>query len=182
MRRPDLRRGEALRGQRRGDPVDEEIGISRVVDMLELAAAAFGEMAAGRRLHGAGPASIVAVGGDQVARRGHRHEAAALRSRRRRARRGGRSSRRSQAVGDGGGQMAMRSSAIRPGPAQLGGARLEPDAGAGRLERRPARRARIAATMPVSTSPVPALASQGGAGGAIAARPSGAATTVSAPL
>ena len=42
--------------------------------------------------------------------------------------------------------------------------------------------ARIAAIMPASTSPVPALASPAGAGGAMPARPSGAATTVSAPL
>ena len=52
----DLRRGHALRGERGGDPVLEIIGISRVVDMLELAAAAFGEVAAGRRPDGAGRA------------------------------------------------------------------------------------------------------------------------------
>ena len=43
-------------------------------------------------------------------------------------------------------------------------------------------RARIAAMIPASTSPVPALASQAGAGGAKPSRPSGAATSVSGPL
>ena len=43
-------------------------------------------------------------------------------------------------------------------------------------------RARIAAVIPASTSPVPAVASQGGAGGAKPRRPSGEATSVSGPL
>jgi hypothetical protein len=47
---PDAPARDALRGERRGDPVDEVGGIGLVVDMLELAAAAFREMTAGRRL------------------------------------------------------------------------------------------------------------------------------------
>ena len=44
-----LGRAELLMAERGDDPLAEEIGIARVVDMLQLAAAAFGEMAAGRR-------------------------------------------------------------------------------------------------------------------------------------
>ena len=65
--------------------------------------------------------------------------------------------------------------------------RSRPRGRAARPPRRPPRtapvpRARKAAIMPESTSPVPALASQAGAGGAKPRRPSGDATSVSGPL
>ena len=77
-------------------------------------------------------------------------------------------------------QSGGRSSAIRPGPA-IGGLPVQPGAGAGGFPRRHALRQQPA-DQPASTSPAPAVASQGGAVSLIAARPSGAATIVSAPF
>ena len=77
MGRPNLGRRQALRRQRRGDPVDEELTKRDIVDMLELAAAAFGEMTAGRH-RPMGARYGLAVVGDDVARCRHRHEAAAF--------------------------------------------------------------------------------------------------------
>ena len=177
MGREDLGRRHALRGERGAIRSVEVVGIGRIVDMLELAAAAFGEVPAGRDLM-VRAGRDGAVRRDQVAGRGHRHEAAAFASRRRRARRGGRSStgiRRRTGGGDRGRRRSGRGRRARPRGRAARRRRRRP-----RTDRRaPARRA---AMMPARTSPVPALASQAGAGGAIAARPSGAATTVSAPL
>ena len=50
MGRADVRFGHALGGEGRSDPVPKVTGIGLVVDVLELAAAAFGKMAAWRRL------------------------------------------------------------------------------------------------------------------------------------
>ena len=78
--------------------------------------------------------------------------------------------------------------APRAGPRRSGrgrpraGLAVQPDRGAGGLEGRHALGQQARPTKPASTSPEPAVASQGGAFSVIAARPSGAATTVSAPL
>ena len=61
------------------------------------------------------------------------------------------------------------------------GLAVHPDPDAGGLERRHALRQQPA-IIPASTSPAPAVASQGGALAAMVARPSGEATTVSGPL
>ena len=58
---------------------------------------------------------------------------------------------------------------------------MHPDPDRGRLERRH-RCASSPAIIPASTSPAPAVASQGGALAAMVARPSGEATTVSGPF
>ena len=78
MRFENLRGSQALLGERRRNPVLQEIRIGRVIDLLQLAAAAFGEMAAGRRLM-VRAGHDGAVLGNDVTRRGHRHEAATLR-------------------------------------------------------------------------------------------------------
>ena len=178
-RRADFRRCDALRGQRRGDPVHQIIGIGRIVDMLELAAAAHGEMAAGRILM-VRPGRQAAVAANPIARArsSGRSDRSAVTPSPRAARRTTvstgirrvRREAREQIVGDqeGPGAAPPRGRAARP------------------RRRRPQRpRARTHAaprSIPASTSPLPALASQAGAGGAIAARPSGAATTVSGAL
>src|SRR5204862_1858741 len=148
------------------------IRIGRVVDMLELAAAAFGEVAAGRILPVRAGHHRGAL--DPVARRGHRHEPAALGH-----------SVAARGEGDDGFPLAhrqlMRSSAIIFGPARrAASAWRHTPAQAASNGSFPA--ARSAAMMPARTSPEPAVPSQGGAVPWMAARPSGAATTVSGPL
>ena len=70
---------------------------------------------------------------------------------------------------------------MRPGPKLAAGFAVQPNRRRSRLEARHALRQQPG-DQPASTSPEPAVASQGGALSAIAARPSGAATTVSGPL
>src|SRR3954469_6952774 len=175
----DVRLGQALGGERGGDAVAQIDGIGFVVDMLELAAAAFGEVAARRPL-AVRTRHEVAQGPDTIAGRRHRNVASALR----------------HAVAAGGeadhrlafyrheaaaaGRWRRRSSAIRAGLASTA-ARAGSQTAAQAASNGSSPAARIAAITPVRTSPVPAVASVDGTA-AMAARPSGAATTVSGPL
>src|SRR5262249_61136948 len=79
------------------------------------------------------------------------------------------------------GSASGRSSAISPAPASVPASPCNQTAAAA-ASNAGMPWARQAAAIPASTSPDPAVASQGGALSAIAARPSGAATTVSGPL
>ena len=177
MRLADLGRQPVL-GQRGLDPRDQIAAIGLVVGVLELAAAAFGEMTARRLLvmRAGRERAVVEQGiarhaeGDVAAAR--RHPVAARRDAD------------DQFVHNARlrcGIAAARSSAIIPGPA-ISAARPCSHTAAQAASNAAMPRARIAAIIPASTSPVPALASQAGAGGAKPSRPSGDATNVSGPL
>ena len=140
MRRADFRDRHALRGERAGHAIDQIVAIGVVIDMLELAAAAFGEMAARRRcVMRARRHRAVRV--DRVARRGQRRRSGRLRSPRRRARRCGRSIASLTGIREArraGAAIEIVGDQSRPGA--LRRAAVQPDAGAAPPRRRRARR------------------------------------------
>jgi hypothetical protein len=75
MGREDVGDQQVLRRQRGGDAIDQEVAIGGVVELLELAATAFGEVPAGWHLS-VRPRLDYAVGQHPVPRRGERKEAA----------------------------------------------------------------------------------------------------------
>jgi len=78
VRREDLRSGDPLGGKGCGDPVSKELSEAFIVELLELAAAAFGKVTAW--WHRSVRAGLDrAVGADEVAGSRQRYEAAARR-------------------------------------------------------------------------------------------------------
>ena len=160
MRIANLSRKIVL-GERGFDSRDEIATICLVVGLLELAPAAFGKVAAWRHLvmRARRERSIVE---QRIARNAERHMAAARRHA-------------ISARGDANDQFvhramargiaAARSSAIICGPA-ISAARPCSQTAAQAASQFPRPRAQSAAIIPVSTSPVPAVASHAGAGGA----------------
>src|SRR6185503_14061483 len=178
MRQPDLRLKPVLR-KGRLHARDEIAAIRLVVGVLELATAALREVAARRLLvmRTEGERAVIENG---ISGHAERHVTATWR----------------HAVTSGRdpddrfvhstsasarGIASARSSAIICGPA-ISAARPWSHTAAQAASNAGRPRARIAAVSPASTSPVPALASHAGAGGRKPRRPSGEATSVSAPL
>src|SRR5688572_2621477 len=169
---------EPMLGQRRFDPGYEVAAIGGVVGMLELASAAFGEVPARRflvvRTECERPVvqhciarnaegHVAATSGYPIAARSNADDEFVHR--------------RSSASGIA----AARSSAIMCGPASSA-ARPCTQTAAEAASNAGIPRATKEAMIPARTSPVPAVASHAGAGGAKPSRPSGEATSVSGPL
>src|SRR4249919_423093 len=174
MRRPDLGL-QAVLGQRACYPRRTIVSIGGIRQMLQLAAAACREMAA-RRLPVAGARFERAIAKQQVT--GHSEWDVTAAGRNAVASRGNSDdffAHKTDWIA------ATRSSAIIEGPA-ASAARPCSHTPAQAASNASSPRARIAAMIPASTSPVPAVASQAGAGGAKPSLPSGEATSVSGPL
>src|SRR6187551_420897 len=165
-------------GKRRLDPRHQIVPIGRVVGMLELAAAAFGEVLA-RRLLMVRPECERSIVENRVTRHCEREVPAT--GRHPVATRGNSNDQLVHSRSNAAGIAAARSSAIICCPASSA-ARPCSHTAAQAASKDGSPRATIAATMPASTSPVPAVANHAGAGGANANRPSGADTSVSGPL
>ena len=170
--------GQALLGERMGDAIGDELRVARVVEMLELAAAAVREMAAGWGL-------VVRAGGERailrqhIARCGERGVAAGFRHT-------------IAARGDADDQFSgirrwccgisgIRSSAMKAGPARSAMRVWSQTASQAAMKGSAPCPASRAATRPARTSPVPAVESQGEAW-SLMAMASGEAMTVWAPL
>src|SRR5688572_24945511 len=158
MRLADFGR-DAVLVERAFHPRHQIAAIGIVVGMLQLAAAALGKVAARRHLVMRAVLDV-AISPYHVAGDRERHMAAVIRDAI--AARGDPDDRFTHNVV---GMAAAKSSAIIPGPA-ASAARPCSHTPAQAASNACSPRARIAAMIPARTSPVPAVASQGGAGGA----------------